>query len=86
MEAECDVCGIVYADTDLTTATTTYAKAGEELKTTSKRYCDFCLHQEPDYVKVYGDGETAPPDPEEGTEVDITGPDLGTVEAEEETP
>lgn len=86
MMIECDVCETLYEDVELTVSVTTYTKAGEALKETTKRYCDFCLYQVPDFVKVYGDGETAPPDPEEGTEEDITGADLGTIEGGEETP
>lgn len=84
METACDVCGTIYADeSEVTLATTTYAKGAEELKVTEKWYCDFCLYQVPDFVKVYGDGDPDPVDPEEGAEVDITGVDGGTVEVPE---
>lgn len=82
METQCQVCGVFYDDSELTTATTTYSKAGEELKVTEKLYCDFCLHQVPDFVKVYGDGSSVELEPEEPEE-DITAPDEGTVEVAE---
>lgn len=81
----CDVCGTEYDPTELTTATTTYVKNGVDMKVTTKTYCDFCLYQDPMYVKVYGDGTNVDPDPDEGTEEDITGLDAGTTEGEEET-
>lgn len=85
METACDVCGTIYADeSEVTLATTTYAKGTEELKVTEKWYCDFCLYQVPDFVKVHGDGDPDPVDPEEGEEVDITGDDGGTVEVPED--
>lgn len=86
MDVECDVCGTPYDESELTVATTTYAKAGEELKVTVKKYCEFCLHQDPMYVKVYGDGTNVEEDPDDDAEEDITGDDAGTTEGEEETP
>lgn len=85
METPCDVCGTIYADeTELTLATTTYAKSGTDLKITEKYYCDFCLYQVPDFVKVYGEGDPGPVDPEEDEEIDITGDDEGTEEVPED--
>ena len=78
MDTECDVCGTPFDDTEITTATTTYVKSGVDLKQTTKLFCDFCLYQEPDFVKVYGDGESVEPDPEDDIEEDITGEDFGT--------
>lgn len=80
----CDVCGTEYDPSELTTATTTYEKAGEELKVTTKEYCDFCLYQDPMYVKVYGDGTSVEPDEDDDAEEDITGDDEGTTEDEED--
>lgn len=84
MDIQCDVCGALYDEAETTVATTTYNKAGEDLKVTSRRYCDFCLHQVPDFVKVYGDGTTVDPDPDEEIEEDITGVDEGTIDVGEE--
>lgn len=84
MDIECDICGAPYDEGDLTTITTTYTKQNEDLKTTEKIVCDFCLYQIPDFVKIFGDGTTVEPDPDEEEEEDITGEDEGTEEVDED--